>query len=150
VLAAFPASPTSPVPRSGDPPFPAGRIPTSRQIGSPGPGGLVAASKFDVEKLVRIADIYHEDFSFDHCKTIKDQLRTFIIHVRRVEEFNACYDLASLSKTMVQLKRHIVFPLVYRLIELALLLSVATAMVERAFSAIKIIKTEFRNKMTDG
>jgi hypothetical protein len=43
-----------------------------------------------------------------------------------------------------------VFPLVYRLIELALLLPVATATVERAFSAMKIIKTELRNKMSDG
>jgi hypothetical protein len=37
--------------------------------------------------------------------------------------------------------------LVYRLIELALILPVATATVERAFSAMKIIKTELRNKM---
>jgi hypothetical protein len=50
---------------------------------------------------------------------------------------------------MVQLERHIVFPLVYRIIELALLLPVATATVERAFSAMKIIKTELRNKITD-
>jgi hypothetical protein len=95
-----------------------------------------------VEKLAQIAYIYHEDFSFDDRKTIKDQLRTFIIHVRRVEEFKSCYDLASLSKIMVQLERHIVFPLVYRLIKLALLLPVATATVERAFSAMKIIKIE--------
>ena len=106
-------------------------------------------SKFDVDKLARIADIYYDDFSFDDRKTIKDQLQTFIIHVRRLEEFKTCYDLASLSKTMVRLERHIVFPLVYRLIELALLLPVATATVERAFSAMKIIKTELRNKMTD-
>jgi hypothetical protein len=50
---------------------------------------------------------------------------------------------------MVQLERHIVFPMVYRIIELALLLPVATATVERAFSAMKIIKTELRNKITD-
>jgi hypothetical protein len=106
-------------------------------------------SKFDVDKLARLADIYSDDFSYDR-KTIKDQLRTFIIHVRRFEEFKACCDLASLSKTMVQLERHIVFPLVYQIIELALLLPVATATVERAFSAMKIIKTELRNKMFDG
>ena len=58
--------------------------------------------------------------------------------------------LASLSKTMVHLERHIVFPLVYRLIELALLLPVATATIERAFSAMNIIKTELRNKISDG
>jgi hypothetical protein len=43
---------------------------------------------------------------------------------------------------MVQLERHIVFPLVYRIIELALLLPVATVTFERAFSTMKIIKTE--------
>jgi hypothetical protein len=101
-----------------------------------------------VNKLARLAGIYYNDFSFDDRKTIKDQLRTFIIHVRRIEEFKACYDLACLSKTMVQLERRIVFPLVYRLIELTLLLPVATATVERAFSAMKIIKTELCNKMS--
>jgi hypothetical protein len=53
-------------------------------------------SKFHVDKLAQIADIYYDDFSFDERKTIKDQLQTFIIHVRRTEEFKACYDLASL------------------------------------------------------
>jgi hypothetical protein len=50
---------------------------------------------------------------------------------------------------MVQSDRHTHFPLVYRLIELALILPVATATVERAFSAMNIIKTERRNKMND-
>jgi hypothetical protein len=48
------------------------------------------------QKVARIADIYYDDFSFDDRKTIKDQLQTFIIHVRRLEEFKACYDLAIL------------------------------------------------------
>uniref|UniRef100_A0A8I6Y9L6 HAT C-terminal dimerisation domain-containing protein n=1 Tax=Hordeum vulgare subsp. vulgare TaxID=112509 RepID=A0A8I6Y9L6_HORVV len=50
---------------------------------------------------------------------------------------------------MVETGRHIVFPLVYRLIEFALILPVATASVERAFSAMSIIKTELRNRMGD-
>jgi hypothetical protein len=70
--------------------------------------------------------------------------------VQRIKKLKACYDLASLSKTMVQLERHIVFPVVYRIIELALLLPVATATVERVFSAMKIIKIELHNKMIDG
>ena len=107
-------------------------------------------SNFDVNKLARLTDIYLDDFSFDDRKRIRDQLQTFIIHVRRVEAFRACYDLASLAMKMVELKRHGIFSLVYRLIELALLLPVATASVERAFSAMKIIKTELQNKMSDG
>ena len=35
----------------------------------------------------------------------------------------------------------------YKLIELALILPVSTASVERAFSAMKIIKSKLRNKM---
>ncbi|XBI46478.1 hypothetical protein VPH35_110723 [Triticum aestivum] len=70
--------------------------------------------------------------------------------MRRIEEFRACHDIASLAKKMVELERHVMFPAVYRLIELALLLPVAKATVERAFSSMKIIKTELRSKMSDG
>ena len=44
---------------------------------------------------------------------------------------------------------HKTFPLVYHLIELALILPVAVATMERAFSAMGIIKTGLRNKMGD-
>ena len=41
------------------------------------------------------------------------------------------------------------YPLVYRLIELTLILPVATASVERVFSAMSLIKTDLQNKMGD-
>jgi hypothetical protein len=104
-------------------------------------------SKFNVDKLVKLAGIYDADFSTDDLSNIKDQLQTFIRHVRRVDEFSSCRDLGSLAVKMVEFDRHTMFPLVYRLIELALLLPVATASVERAFSAMKTIKTDKRNKM---
>ena len=69
--------------------------------------------------------------------------------MRRIDDFRSCHDLGSLAVTMVKTKRHETFPLVYRLIELALILPVATASVERAFSAMHIIKTDLRNKMCD-
>jgi hypothetical protein len=50
---------------------------------------------------------------------------------------------------MVQTDKHFIFPLVYKLIELTLILSVSTTSVERAFSAMKIIKTKLRNKIND-
>jgi hypothetical protein len=40
-----------------------------------------------------------------------------------------------------------VYPLVYLLLELALILPVATATVERAFSAMSIIKNRLQNQM---
>ncbi|XP_058748655.1 uncharacterized protein LOC131621639 [Vicia villosa] len=87
-------------------------------------------SKFDVDKLARLADIYDADFSDNDRGTIRDQLETYVLQ-------------------MVQTEKHLVFPLVYKLIELALILPVSTASVERAFSAMKIIKSKLRNKIND-
>ncbi|RZC04471.1 Abscisic acid receptor PYL4 [Glycine soja] len=86
--------------------------------------------------VARLADIYHADFSDDDRGTIRDQLETY-------------EDVQSLAMKMVQTEKHLVFPLVYKLIELALILPVSTASVERAFSAMKIIKSKLRNKIND-
>ncbi|KAH1120020.1 hypothetical protein GLYMA_17G248000v4 [Glycine max] len=106
-------------------------------------------SKFDVDKLARLADIYHADFSDDDRGTIRDQLETYVLQVRRNASFSTCEDVQSLAMKMVQTEKHLVFPLVYKLIELALILPVSTASVERAFSAMKIIKSKLRNKIND-
>jgi hypothetical protein len=102
-----------------------------------------------MHKIARLTEIYDIDFSISDRAIIKDQLETFILHVRRVEDFIGCHDLASLAMKMVETQRHIVFPLVYHLIELALVLPVATASVERVFSAMNIIKTDLRNRICD-
>ena len=106
-------------------------------------------AKFDVDRIARLTDIYDADFSQDDRNCIKTDLQLFINHMRRHDEFRVCYDLASLVKKMFELQRNIMFPRVYRIIELRLLLPVVTASVERAFSVMKIIKTELRNKMVD-
>ena len=80
---------------------------------------------------------------------LREQLETYIVHVRRHAAFSTCEDIATLSIKMVLTGKHVVFPLVYKLIELALLLPVSTASVERTFSAMNIIKRELRNKIED-
>jgi hypothetical protein len=76
---------------------------------------------------------------------------TYLIidEVRNDDGFRYCNDIGHLATKMVKTDRHICFSLVYRLVELELILRVATATVERAFSAMNIIKTERRNKMHD-
>jgi hypothetical protein len=96
-----------------------------------------------------LGDLYDQDFSVLDRAILREQLETYIIHVRRNAAFVTCEDIASLSIKMVQTEKHVVFPLVYKLIELALLLSVSTASVDRTFSAINIIKRELRNKIED-
>jgi hypothetical protein len=106
-------------------------------------------ARFDIEKIARITEIYDQDFSIVDRDNIREQLETFLVHVGRVDDFVSCHDLGSLATTMIATKVHIQFPLVYRIIELALILPVATSSVERAFSAMHFIKAVLRNKMGD-
>jgi hypothetical protein len=104
-------------------------------------------ASYDKAQLIQLAKIYSADFSQYDVLILRYQLDIFIVDVRGNSDFANCKDLHNLAIKMVQTERHLVFALVYRLIELALILSVATAMIERAFSAMKIIRTELRNKM---
>ena len=80
---------------------------------------------------------------------IRTQLQMYIYDVRKEVEFAEIEDLGSLAKKMVATRKAQAYPLVYRLIELALLLPVATASVEKVFSAMNIVKTDLRNRMGD-
>ena len=50
---------------------------------------------------------------------------------------------------MVEMKKDGSYPLVYSLVTLTLILLVAIAIIERAFSAMNIIKNRLRNQMGD-
>ena len=50
---------------------------------------------------------------------------------------------------MLETGKRAIFPLIYPLIELALVLLVVIASVERVFLAMNVVKTNLRNKMGD-
>ena len=78
-----------------------------------------------------------------------DKLDTYVLQVKKHASFSSYEDVQSLAMKMVQTKKHLVFPLVYKLIELALILSGFTASDKRALSTMKIIKTKLRNKINN-
>ncbi|CAH9081103.1 unnamed protein product [Cuscuta europaea] len=80
---------------------------------------------------------------------LKEQLQVWIYEMSGNEAFSTLQSIGEVSKKMVELTIHKSFHLVYRLIELALVLPVSTATDERAFSSMNIIKTDLRNKMGD-
>ncbi|XP_042460729.1 uncharacterized protein LOC122044278 [Zingiber officinale] len=96
-------------------------------------------------ELLHLAELYPEDFSLTDRVILEVQLETYIQNARG--EFSMIEDLRSLAKKIVETGKNIIFSLVYRLIELALVLPVATASVERVFSAMEIIKTNLCNMM---
>ena len=106
-------------------------------------------SNFDVDKLVRLAEIYAEDFDIGDLTVLPTQLRAFVNRARRTQEFLGCTELGKVAEIMVKTNMDTSYRLVYRLIELTLILPVATASVERIFSAMSIIKTDLRSKMGD-
>ncbi|XP_060217059.1 uncharacterized protein LOC132644483 [Lycium barbarum] len=109
-----------------------------------------SVSSFDINKILRMAELYPDDFGEDIMVTLKNQLETYIVDVRDVDErFSNLKGLGGLSKELVKAKKHLNYPFVFRLVKFALLLPVATATVERAFSAMKLIKSELRNRMDD-
>ena len=77
------------------------------------------------------------------------QLDNYIDDIRQDDSFKSLGNLVDLSVKLVETKRHIVYDLVYMLLKLVLLLPVATASVERVFSAMSLVKSKLRNKMGD-
>ena len=69
--------------------------------------------------------------------------------MRSIEEFSALKGIGQLAEKMVEMKKNVSYPLVYSLITLALILLVVTTTVERAFSAMKIIKNRLHNRIGD-
>ncbi|XP_024460939.2 uncharacterized protein LOC18094528 [Populus trichocarpa] len=98
-------------------------------------------SAFNKEKLLRLALFYPSEFSIVDLMVLGDQLDTYIIDLRGDDEFSDIKGIASLAEKIVKTKKNLIFPLVYMLIKLSLLLPVATATVERVFSAMHIVKS---------
>ena len=100
---------------------------------------------FDKQKLIRLAQFYPKDLSSLKLMILFDQLDNYIFDVRSSIEFSKLEGICDLAQKMVETKKNMVYPLVYLLVILALTVLVATATVERAFSAMKIVKNRLRS-----
>ena len=80
---------------------------------------------------------------------LDNQLETYIHDTQSTEEFSACKGIGQVVEKMVEMKKNVSYPLVYSLVTLILILLVATATVEKAFSAMNIIKNRLRNQIGD-
>ncbi|XP_042396464.1 uncharacterized protein LOC121986566 [Zingiber officinale] len=96
-------------------------------------------------KLVRLCHLYSEDFSTNGYIVIEQQLQNFIHNIRQDPNFSGIEDLGSFAQKIVETLKNQVYPLVYCLVEMTLVLPVATASVERVFSMMKTIKIDSGN-----
>ena len=97
-------------------------------------------SAFNKIKLFRLAEYYLEDFSTVELMVLDDWLEIYIIDMRSSKEFMGLKNFSDLAQKLVVTKKNKVYPLVYMLVTLALLLPVAIAIVEKVFSTMNIVK----------
>ncbi|XP_070677893.1 uncharacterized protein [Malus domestica] len=98
-------------------------------------------ASFDKAKIVRLAQLYPQDFDRMDLINLPIQLDNYIHDMKMHSEFSSLRGIGDLAKELVKTGKCASYMLVYKLLTLALVLPVATASVERAFSAMKIVKT---------
>ncbi|XP_078178591.1 uncharacterized protein LOC144572793 [Carex rostrata] len=106
-------------------------------------------SSFKKDKLLKLAQFYLSDFNQWELGTLENQLENYHLDLKSNSDFLELRGLVELSQKLVEKKKHIVYPLVYKLVKLTLILPVATASVERVFSAMNVVKNDSRNSMGD-
>ncbi|XP_052137674.1 uncharacterized protein LOC127756357 [Oryza glaberrima] len=111
---------------------------------------LIHSLNFDKDKILEMARLYPDDFDSEHkIEELGCQLENFVENIRDDSRFCNLKGLADLCKKLVEKKKHTSYHLVFLLLKLVLILPVATASVERAFSAMKYIKSDLRNRIAD-
>lgn len=97
---------------------------------------------------MRMTKLYRDDFNGSNMRALEYQIVNYIIYVHVIDDrFSNSGWLGELSRKLVETKKHLSFSLIFILVKFALLLLVATATVERAFSAMKIIKNDMWNRI---
>ncbi|XP_008233040.1 PREDICTED: zinc finger MYM-type protein 1-like [Prunus mume] len=102
---------------------------------------------FDKQKILRFAKFYPQEFNDRDLMKLEDQLGLYIVDMQSSTEFSSLNGITDLAEKLVNTGRSRIYNYVYLLLTLALVLPIATASVERAFSAMNIVKTPLRNKM---
>ncbi|KAL6509622.1 hypothetical protein OROGR_022932 [Orobanche gracilis] len=104
---------------------------------------------FDEDKLIRMIELYSTDFVEFPEVIVRNQLRNYIEDVRCDPNFSELKGLSDLCRKLVETNKCTTYNVMYKLVKLALILPVATASVERVFSATKYVKSELSSKMGD-
>ncbi|XP_071707423.1 uncharacterized protein [Rutidosis leptorrhynchoides] len=101
------------------------------------------------KQATHIVEALAKEFPKHELGFLRGQLMNYINDVRGDERFSDLKGIGHLAKMMVETNKSIIYPKVYLLLKLALILPVATSTVERAFSTMKLIKNDLRNKSGD-
>ena len=88
-------------------------------------------------------NFYPQDFTNYDKEVLEKELYHFKHNVVQDPEFKKLKSLSELSQWLVRIGNLEHYKLVYRMVKLVLTLPVSTATIEQAFSAMKVVKTNF-------
>ncbi|XP_059448304.1 uncharacterized protein LOC132179583 [Corylus avellana] len=109
-----------------------------------------AYKSFKIDDICILVEKYYPlDFSEQEKINLRYQLRYFESDVHTDPTLQNLSSIAELCQGLAKTEKSKTYYLIDRLIRLILTLPVFTATTERAFSAMKIVKTRLRNKMED-
>ncbi|KAK9667942.1 hypothetical protein RND81_13G022400 [Saponaria officinalis] len=101
----------------------------------------------DIYKLV--AKFYPADFTEQEKLNLKSQLDLFLLEIKEHPQLDSLKSISDLCRWLAETEKGEIYYLIDRLVRLVLTLPVSTATAERAFSAMKLIKTALHNRMED-
>jgi hypothetical protein len=105
---------------------------------------------FNADDISSLAEKYYSlDFSEQEKICLRFQLMHFKLDVLNHQKLKNLSSIAELCQGLIETGKSETYYLIDRLIRLVLTLPVSTATTERAFSAMKVVKTRLRNKMED-
>jgi hypothetical protein len=105
---------------------------------------------FDMSKICMLAEkFYPADFSSQERVQLESQLPHFQLDVCNNQELVCLPSLADLTVGLAKTGKASTYSMVDRLLRLVITLPVSIATTERAFSAMKLIKTRLRNRLGD-
>jgi hypothetical protein len=96
-----------------------------------------------------VEKFYPSDFSIQEMIHLEYELQHYEFDVLKDVNFQNLSTIGELCQKLVETGKSNEYPLIDRVLRLVLTLPVSTATTERAFSAMKIIKTRLRSKMGD-
>ncbi|XP_049405062.1 uncharacterized protein LOC125868465 [Solanum stenotomum] len=101
-------------------------------------------ANFHKDRIMKLAEYYPSEFGDKELWELNFQLDDFIVYAQKCDsKFLNLKGIKDLAKVMIETKLDQSWLLVYLLVKLNLIIPVATASVERAFSSMKYIKNDF-------
>ncbi|KAJ1260073.1 hypothetical protein BS78_10G203900 [Paspalum vaginatum] len=105
---------------------------------------------FDISKVCTLVEKYYPaDFSSQERARLECQLPHYQLDVCNHPDLQGLASLADITNGIFKINKASAYPMVDRLLRLVLTLPVSTETAERAFSAMRLVKTHLRNKMGD-